>query len=168
MSKNCIELGGLHKFEPRYDEFEDITKDVDSTHTSNKTLYVCDVCVHCGMVVNRKQENGKYKKEKEDSQIQHIMENGSIVNIEEDVGDDPLRGSSQISLLSNIALEQDIRCFWGDDIVDELLNIMDFRNILLWINEPNKYFGGMTPTEAVNKNGLKCLEDMLEKNEGFE
>ena len=65
---NCIEDGMYHKFEPRYDEIEEIDKEAldkgikfwktDSTAFEvdskiKKKIYLYDVCVNCGTKVTR-------------------------------------------------------------------------------------------------------------------
>jgi len=117
------------------------------------------------------------KKEKEDKQIEIRMKNGSMIVCNQDDNKDVVRGFSQ-SLLTNLhnraegmakmALEQDMKALWGESIVQGLLNLMDFDNILIWLDEPNEQFEGMTPKEAVNKNGIKCLDDMIRRKEGDE
>jgi len=63
--------------------------------------------------------------------------------------------------LTNIKIEQDIRAIWGDLIVEELLEIMDFEELLKWINEPNDFFAKRTPCEVAKIDGIEHIWDFV-------
>ena len=113
--------------------------------------------------------NIERKKEQEGKQAEIRMRNGSLIVVSEE-SHNKVRGLSKSLLhhhdyIGKIALEQDMRALWGDGIVDGLLNLMDFNNILMWLDEPNKWFDGDSPKEAVKKKGISCLEDMIRHQE---
>lgn len=70
-----------------------------------------------------------------------------------------IRHSKGIAL-GNIALEQDIRAIWGNEVVDALLDIMDFKDILEWIDKPNEFFDNKKPKDVVGDK--KSVEPILE------
>lgn len=54
MTRQCITKDDLHRYEARYDEITD--KGGFGNILSKKRVYVCDVCVKCGDVINRPKE----------------------------------------------------------------------------------------------------------------
>ena len=64
----------------------------------------------------------------------------------------------------NIGVEQDLRALWGDLLIDTLLEYMDFKGLLKWINEPNEWFDKRTPKEVAWVDGTEHIWELIEKH----
>jgi len=66
--------------------------------------------------------------------------------------------------LSDVEIEKEIRELYGDKIIDDLLNCMDFKELVVWLEEPNKWFDNKTPLSSINFNGAQHMEEMIENH----
>jgi len=73
-----------------------------------------------------------------------------------------LRQQRLVDGLAQIKQEQDLRVIWGDLIVNDLLEIMDFKELLEWANQPCEFFNNRTPNEVVRVDGVEHLWDFVE------
>jgi len=65
--------------------------------------------------------------------------------------------------LTNIKLEQDLRILWGDLLIENLLEIMEFEALLKWIHEPCEYFDNRTPSNVARVDGSDCIWDCIDE-----
>jgi hypothetical protein len=142
---------------------------VAEVYTKNMAEYIVNV-LNEDSKKRTEEFNIELKKEQEEKQIEIRIKNGSKIKLDNSDKNNMATGISKSLLMNlhnrkeaigNMALEQDLRFLWGDSIIDGLLSFMDFENVLIWLDEPNEWFDGMSPKEAVNENGLKCLDDVI-------
>jgi len=100
-----------------------------------------------------------------DDKITGVSDNLLELNgIETDSNSNVLRQKRLAEGLTNIKLEQDLRILWGDLLVESLLEIMSFKELLKWIDEPNEFLDNRTPKEVARVDGLEHIEELIENH----
>jgi len=62
---------------------------------------------------------------------------------------------------TNVRLEEQLRSLLGDFLLDDILELMSFDRLVKWIDEPNEYFDGRSPSEVIKVDGVEHIEELV-------